>query len=204
MIERPDDEPQAIEPEHEAEHDGSVSDGSVDDAAEPVPTRRDAAGQARDAMDRARQSAKLRGAAKTSPRRARREAYERRDSTAPFEAGREPMSMSASVEAMLRRMGWTETVEVAAVTARWREVIGDQIADHCEPVSFEEGVLTLRASSTAWATQLTLMAGQVRHRINEEFGREVVRELKVTGPISRSWTRGQRSVKGRGPRDTYG
>jgi predicted nucleic acid-binding Zn ribbon protein len=112
--------------------------------------------------------------------------------------------MSEGVESLLRRMGWTEQVEVAAVTARWREVIGDQIADHCEPVSFDEGVLTLRASSTAWATQLTLMAGQIRHRLNEEFGREIVSELRITGPVTRSWTRGLRTVKGRGPRDTYG
>jgi len=190
------------------EDEDQISGGSGGVAdVEPVESpaaRREPAQLARDAMDRARESAKLRGAAKSSPRRARRDAYAKRDATAPFDPGREPLPMSASVEALLRRMGWTETVEVAAVTARWREVIGDRIADHCEPVSFDDGVLTLRASSTAWATQLTLMSGQVRHRINEEFGREVVRELKVTGPITTSWTRGQRTVKGRGPRDTYG
>ena len=198
MTERPGEEGEAVPREP------NPQEVPEDAAAEPVAALRDPAGLARDAMARARESAKLRGAAKTSPRRARRDQYERRDATVPFEEGREPLPMSASVESLLRRMGWTETVEVAAVTARWREVIGDQIADHCEPISFDDGVLTLRASSTAWATQLTLMAGQVRHRINEEFGREVVRELKVTGPISRSWTRGQRTVKGRGPRDTYG
>jgi predicted nucleic acid-binding Zn ribbon protein len=112
--------------------------------------------------------------------------------------------MDESVEALLRRMGWKEKVEVAAVTARWREVIGDQIADHCEPLSFDDGILVLRASSTAWATQLTLIAGQVRHRINEEFGRDVVKELKVYGPKAASWKKGPRSVPGRGPRDTYG
>lgn len=112
--------------------------------------------------------------------------------------------MSETVEALLRRMGWTEQIEVSAVTGRWREVVGDQIADRCEPLTFDEGVLTVRASSTAWATQLEIMSGQMRHRINEEFGREIVRELKVLGPMGRSWVRGQRTVRGRGPRDTYG
>ncbi len=122
----------------------------------------------------------------------------------PFGAGRDPRAMDANVAAFLRRMGWTENIEVAAVTARWREVIGDQIADHCEPVSFEEGVLLLRASSSAWATQMQLMSGQVRHRLNEEFGREVVKELRFIGPSDRHWVKGPRRVKGRGPRDTYG
>ncbi|WP_284328174.1 hypothetical protein [Demequina litorisediminis] len=48
------------------------------------------------------------------------------------------------------------------------------------------------------------MNGQIRHRINEEFGRDIVRELKVLGPMARSWSRGMRRVPGRGPRDTYG
>lgn len=171
-------------------------------------SRRDPADLAKEAMERARASARLRGAARTSPQaHARKRAKNRAETPVanePFAPGRDPRPMDESVEALLRRMGWTEKVEVAAVTARWREVIGDQIADHCEPTSFDDGVLVLRASSTAWATQMTLIAGQVTHRINEEFGREVVKELKVYGPTSASWKKGPRSVPGRGPRDTYG
>ena len=159
---------------------------------------------ARDAMERARASARQRGAYRSSPRAARKTQEQKRRSSQPFSPGRDPAGMSEAVDALLRRMGWTEQIEVSAVTGRWREVVGDQIADHCEPLSFDEGILTVRASSTAWATQLGIMAGQIRHRINEEFGREIVRELKVLGPTARSWVRGQRTVRGRGPRDTYG
>ena len=171
--------------------------------------RKDPAALAKEAMDRARASARERGAARMSPQTARRkraakQADAHEGSPQPFGAGRDPRAMSTNVDALLRRMGWTEHIEVAGVTARWREVIGDQIADHCEPVSFEEGVLLLRASSSAWATQMQLMSGQVRHRLNEEFGREVVKELRFIGPSDRHWVKGPRRVKGRGPRDTYG
>ncbi len=159
---------------------------------------------AREAMERARASARQRGATRTSASRGRKSRAEKREASEPYGKGREPKDMSESVDALLRRMGWTEQVEVSGVTARWREVVGDQIADHCEPLGFEEGKLTVRATSTAWATQLTLMQGQIRHRINEEFGREIVGEITVLGPAARSWTKGPRTVKGRGPRDTYG
>lgn len=159
---------------------------------------------AREAMERARASARQRGASRTSPRAARKTQEQKRRSSQPFSPGRDPAVMSEAVDALLRRMGWTEQIEVSAVTGRWREVVGDQIADHCEPLTFDQGVLTVRANSTAWATQLGIMSGQIRHRINEEFGRDIVRELKVLGPVGRSWVRGQRSVRGRGPRDTYG
>ncbi|MFW2512628.1 DUF721 domain-containing protein [Demequina sp. SO4-13] len=159
---------------------------------------------ARQAMERARASARLRGAYRTTPKAGRRRREEKRRSSRPFAPGRDPAAMSEAVDALLRRMGWTEQIEISGVMSRWREVVGDQIADHCEPLTFDEGVLTVKASSTAWATQLGIMSGQIRHRINEEFGRDIVRELKVSGPTARSWTRGQRTVRGRGPRDTYG
>jgi len=101
-------------------------------------------------------------------------------------------------------MGWTEQIEVSSVTARWREVVGEQIADHCEPIGFDDGVLTVKASSTAWATQIGLISGEIRQRLNEEIGRQVVAEITVLGPTARSWKKGPRTVKGRGPRDTYG
>ncbi|WP_297083554.1 DUF721 domain-containing protein [uncultured Demequina sp.] len=159
---------------------------------------------AREAMERARASARERGAYRTAPRAARKQLDQKRRESQPFSPGRDPAPMSDAVDALLRRMGWNEQIEVSGVTGRWREVVGDQIADHCEPQSFDEGVLTVKADSTAWATQLGIMSGQIRHRINEEFGRDIVRELNVLGPTARSWSRGQRRVPGRGPRDTYG
>ena len=198
---------------------GSAAEGAVVEAEDGTrvegpgtePSQRtDPAALAKEAMERARASARERGAHRTSPQTAQRQKKSRRTATGggaspqPFGAGRDPRAMSDNVEALLSRMGWTEHIEVASVTARWREVIGDQIADHCEPVSFDEGALLLRASSSAWATQMQLMSGQVRHRLNEEFGREVVKELRFIGPSDKNWVKGPRRVKGRGPRDTYG
>ena len=178
--------------------------GASDSASDRVSDAKAGADLAREAMERARASARERGAYRTAPRAARKQRDQKRRESQPFSPGRDPAPMSDAVDALLRRMGWNEQIEVSGVTGRWREVVGDQIADHCEPQSFEEGVLTVKADSTAWATQLGIMSGQIRHRINEEFGREIVRELKVLGPTARSWSRGQRRVPGRGPRDTYG
>ncbi len=180
-----------------------VAAGSNGDADEPLVPG-DAARLAREAMERARQAARQRGARRTSAKRGRVQREDARRSTVPYTNGRDPQPMSDAVASLLRRMGWTEQIEVSSVTGRWRDVIGDRIADHCEPLGFDEGVLTVKATSTAWATQLQMMSGQIRHRINEEFGREIVKELKVLGPTARSWTKGPRTVKGRGPRDTYG
>ena len=101
--------------------------------------------------------------------------------------------------------GWRQPLSIGGVVGRWREVVGDQIADHCVPETFEDGVLVVRTDSTAWATQIRLLTPQLDRRLAEEVGEGVVTSIKVLGPGGPSWSRGTRRVQGgRGPRDTYG
>jgi predicted nucleic acid-binding Zn ribbon protein len=91
------------------------------------------------------------------------------------------------------------------VFGRWPELVGAEVAAHSTPESFEEGRLVVRTDSTAWATQLTLLAPTVVRRLNEELGHGTVTVIDVQGPRGPSWRKGPRSVRdGRGPRDTYG
>ena len=82
---------------------------------------------------------------------------------------------------------------------------GADVAAHCAPAALRDGELRISAESTAWATQLRLLAGTLLARIVAELGPEVVTKVVVTGPVAPSWKHGPRSVHGaRGPRDTYG
>jgi predicted nucleic acid-binding Zn ribbon protein len=65
-------------------------------------------------------------------------------------------------------------------------------------------VLVVQADSTAWATELRLLAPTLVRRLNEDLGAGTVVAVKVLGPGTPSWKRGRLSVRGRGPRDTYG
>ena len=94
---------------------------------------------------------------------------------------------------------------VGAVIGRWGEIVGPEIALHCAPLDFVGGVLTVRADSTAWATQLRLLSSSLLARLAQDVGEGTVTEIRVVGPGAPSWSRGQRRVQdGRGPRDTYG
>ena len=86
----------------------------------------------------------------------------------------------------------------------WSSVVGHQIADHATPTGLKEGVLTVAAESTAWATQLRLIQAQLLAKIAAAVGNGVVTSLKITGPARPSWRKGPRHIAGRGPRDTYG
>jgi predicted nucleic acid-binding Zn ribbon protein len=84
-------------------------------------------------------------------------------------------------------------------------VVGADVAAHCRPESFEDGVLVVAAVSTAWATQVRLLAPALLRRLAEEVGEGTVTRVVVRGPTAPSWRRGLRVAPGgQGPRDTYG
>ena len=104
----------------------------------------------------------------------------------------------------MRDRGWEETAKVSSVLTDWEQVVGTDIAAHCRPTSLTDGLLTIEAESTAWATQLRLLSPRIHAAIVARVGSGVVATLRVHGPTSPSWSKGSRRVVGRGPRDTYG
>lgn len=117
---------------------------------------------------------------------------------------RDPSLLGDQMDRLLLDRGWKVDVAVGSVMGRWPSIVGVEVAEHCTPVTFSDGVLIVRADSTAWATQLRLMSSTILTRLETEVGKEVVTELRVKGPSAPSWTRGPRKSTGPGPRDTYG
>lgn len=117
---------------------------------------------------------------------------------------RDPVTFGSAITRLINERGWQETTTAAGVLANWNQVVGPEIADHCQPVSLVEGELILVAESTAWATQLRLLTKTLVARIRDHVGEGVVTTIVVRGPAQPDWRKGPRRVQGRGPRDTYG
>jgi predicted nucleic acid-binding Zn ribbon protein len=105
---------------------------------------------------------------------------------------------------LLAQRGWQDDSAIAVLMTRWPQIVGADLAGHVAPLTFDAGVLTLQAESTAWATQVRLLLPDLQRVVDDEVGRGVVTSLRVVGPAAPSWSKGTRRVKGRGPRDTYG
>jgi predicted nucleic acid-binding Zn ribbon protein len=100
--------------------------------------------------------------------------------------------------------GWGEQLGVRQLLLTWPQLVGVLNAQHSKPVGFHEGVLTVEAESTTWATSLRQIAPQLVAALNEKLGQQSVTRVVVTGPKGPSWKHGKRTAPGRGPRDTYG
>lgn len=128
----------------------------------------------------------------------------RRSWSGPGPDRRDPQPLGAATRELAKSRGWSPRVAEGAVFSQWASVVGEQIAGHAEPTGLIDGVLSITAESTAWATQLRMVQSQLLAKIAAAVGDGVVTILKITGPVAPSWRKGPRHISGRGPRDTYG
>ncbi|NEM91754.1 DUF721 domain-containing protein [Galbitalea soli] len=122
----------------------------------------------------------------------------------PFGDGRDPLGIDQVLGNLTSRLGWSSSLAKADLVAAWAEIAGAETAEHAVPTAIEDGVLVIRCDSTAWATQLRLMRGQITTSIAQRYPEAGIESVKFEGPGAPSWKRGPRSIPGRGPRDTYG
>ena len=115
-----------------------------------------------------------------------------------------PTSLDEAMDALISEQGWDTQVNVHLILTKWCALVGPINAEHSKPESYADGLLTVRTDSTAWATNLRLLAPQIVAKLNEALGDGSVTRVNVLGPDAPSWKKGRRSVAGRGPRDTYG
>lgn len=123
---------------------------------------------------------------------------------------RDPALLGNSINRMVINKGWDLQVAAGRLKGMWPQIVGESVAQHVSIEAFEldstgmSGTLILRASSTAWASQIRLLQTTIREKLDEEMGLGRIGEIVINGPSAPTWKHGYRSVKGRGPRDTYG
>ena len=116
----------------------------------------------------------------------------------------DPSTLGAVAADFVADRGWQRPLSEARVFSAWAEIVGADVAAHCAPSGLRDGELRVSAESTAWATQLRLLSGTVLAKLVAHLGPDVVTKLHISGPTGPSWKHGAWSVRGRGPRDTYG
>jgi predicted nucleic acid-binding Zn ribbon protein len=123
------------------------------------------------------------------PRRARRD---------------DPQPLHAAIDGLIDDHGWRLATAVASVFGRWDQIVGADLAAHTRPAGLTEGELVVFADSTAWATQVRLLAATLVRRLNSELGDGTVTRVQIRGPEQPRRAGEWRVRGGRGPRDTYG
>ncbi len=84
------------------------------------------------------------------------------------------------VSAILRAAGAEDGLHEDQVRATWKELAGEFIARHTEPVSIKSGHLVLRVTQPALRFQLEQMKPMLFSRIRAQLGENRIKSIKFT------------------------
>jgi predicted nucleic acid-binding Zn ribbon protein len=117
---------------------------------------------------------------------------------------RDPKLANNVLASYIAARDWEVSVSIHTLLDRWADIVGEQVAAHSKPETYDSGIVVVRTDSTTWATQLRTIASQIVAKLNESVGDGAVTRVEVRGPDAPTWKHGRLRVKGRGPRDTFG
>ncbi len=64
--------------------------------------------------------------------------------------------------------------------AKWREVVGPQIAASSRPDSVREGMLFVTCKSSMWSSELSLHKPDIVKRLNAAVGKKIIEDIRFT------------------------
>ena len=104
-----------------------------------------------------------------------------------WRGGDEPDDLSAGIHlagnfvaAILRAAGAEDGLNEDDVRLAWKELAGDFIASHTQPVSVKGGDLVLRVTQPAMRFHLEQMKPMLLTRIRSQLGEERIKSIKFT------------------------
>ena len=116
----------------------------------------------------------------------------------------DPELISGVLSDLISDRDWDSGLAEGNLFVNWKKIVGDEIAQHAQPISILDNVLTVQSSSTGWATQLNLISSELLATIQKDATGVLIERLAIIGPQTPTWKKGVRTIRNaRGPRDTY-
>lgn len=103
------------------------------------------------------------------------------DESASLNAGvHKPQEFVAAILSGLRASGAGDGLDEVEVRAAWKQLAGEFIARHAEPVGVSGGHLVLQVTQPAMRFHLEQMKPLLLERIQQQFGAARIRSVKFT------------------------
>ncbi len=89
----------------------------------------------------------------------------------------EPVALSGLLNAVISELGLGQKVAECRAQLAWDRAVGEQLAQHAQPMNVKRGRMEVAVSSPVWSSQLSFMKREILRRINVEAGSEIVTDL---------------------------
>ena len=90
------------------------------------------------------------------------------------------------LDTVVERLAFREQLRAYGVWNIWAEVVGDVLARKAEPLRIDGGKLFIRVTHSTWMQELQFLKEEIRQRLNQRLGGDLVHELFfIQGRVTR-------------------
>ena len=91
----------------------------------------------------------------------------------------ETLPVADVILSALSQKGMKNMARRFKISQIYEETVGKVVARRSHPVGFNNGVLILKSQSTAWQNELTFLKEDLKARLNEALGANVIQDIRV-------------------------
>ncbi len=100
-------------------------------------------------------------------------------------AGREKNiqnSISRLLPDLLHDKGWEIQLDLHSIFPRWKEIVGEEMHKHAQPLKIERGVLWLEVSNSSWMQQFQYGKLELLETLNSHLQLSRLKDIKMLLP----------------------
>ncbi|MDB5033687.1 MAG: hypothetical protein JWQ98_928 [Chlorobi bacterium] len=86
-------------------------------------------------------------------------------------------SIGAIIQQWLRENNLAEKLQENSVPSYWVEIVGESVAKHAQVERIERGTMFVKVQSAVWRNELAMRRDEIRAKVNERLGAEIVKEI---------------------------
>jgi hypothetical protein len=80
---------------------------------------------------------------------------------------------------VVRRLGWERPLLMQSAIAQWDVAVGEHLARVSRATEMRGDTLWVAVTDSAWNQEISLRREQIRVKINEAIGKEIVRDIRT-------------------------
>ena len=89
------------------------------------------------------------------------------------------LPVSDAILSALTQSGMKNMARRFQISQIYAETVGKVVARRSHPVGFSNGTLILKSQSTAWQNELTFLKEDLKARLNEVLGTDMIQDIRV-------------------------
>jgi predicted nucleic acid-binding Zn ribbon protein len=89
------------------------------------------------------------------------------------------ISINSTLSLILEEFGLKESLIIGKVRIKWKDIVGDLMAAHSIPDRIFKNILFITVDHSVYANEISLMKEIIVKTINEEFGSDEIKDIRL-------------------------